>query len=164
MSRLLTSCFGLGWLPVAPGTWGSLPPTVAFGLLYQVNASGALVATVMIVLALAGSVVCVMMAPAVIASSGKNDPREVVADELAGQAVTFLAVPWFGIEHFSIRQAWLVAGVGFLFFRGFDIAKPWPMRRLERLPRGWGVLADDMAAGVCAAIGLLVFVRLLIAA
>lgn len=164
MSRLLTSCFGLGWLPVAPGTWGSLPPAVAFGLLCQLDAKGVLIATVMVVLALAGSIACVILAPAVIASSGKNDPREVVVDELAGQAVTFLPVPLFSVEHFSIRQAWLVAGVGFLLFRAFDIAKPWPIRRLERLPMGWGILADDMAAGICAAIGLLIFVRLLITA
>lgn len=118
----------------------------------------------MVVVALAGSIVCVMLAPGVIARSGENDPREVVADELAGQAVAFVGVPWFGIEHFTVGQAWLVTTVGFLLFRVADIAKPWPIRRLERLPRGWGILADDMAAGVCAAIGLLILVRLLIAA
>jgi phosphatidylglycerophosphatase A len=164
MSRLLTSCFGLGWLPVAPGTWGSLPPAVAFGLLCQFNVSGPIIAAVMVALGLAGSIVCVMLAPAVIASSGKNDPREVVVDELAGQAVTFLGVPLFGVERFSAGQAWLVAGVGFLLFRVFDIAKPWPIRRFEKLHTGWGILADDIAAGICAAIGLLIFVRFLITA
>ncbi|UCG56360.1 MAG: phosphatidylglycerophosphatase A [Phycisphaerales bacterium] len=149
---------------MAPGTWGSLPPTVAFGLLCHLDAKGVLISAVMAALALAGSAVCVVSAPAVIASSGKNDPREVVADELAGQAVTFLAVPLFGVECFSVGHAWLVAGVGFLLFRVFDIAKPWPIGKLERLPRGWGILADDIAAGICAAMGLLIFVRLLITA
>jgi phosphatidylglycerophosphatase A len=114
----------------------------------------------MAVLAIAGSVICVKFAPAAIAATGKSDPGEVVADELAGQAVTFLAVPLLSPEIFSSRQIWVITAGGFLLFRLFDIAKPPPIRRLEKLPEGWGVLADDLLAGVYAAIVLQIIIRL----
>jgi phosphatidylglycerophosphatase A len=114
----------------------------------------------MAALALAGSIICVRFAPAAIAATGKNDPGEVVADELAGQAVTFLAVPLLSPEILSIRQIWFITAGGFLLFRLFDIAKPWPICKLEKLPEGWGVLADDLMAGVFAAIVLLIVIFL----
>jgi len=114
----------------------------------------------MAALTIAGSIVCVKFAPAVIAATGKTDPREVVADELAGQAVTFLVSPFLAISAVSSRDIWLAAALGFFLFRFFDIAKPWPIRKLERLPGGWGVLADDLMAGVFAAIVLQIIIRL----
>ncbi len=101
----------------------------------------------MLVLALAGSIVCVGFAPAAIARTGKNDPGEVVADEFAGQAVTFM-----GIAAITPSQMIVAAVLGFLLFRLFDIVKPWPIRKLEALPGGWGILADDLLAGVYAGI------------
>jgi phosphatidylglycerophosphatase A len=155
--RLLTSCFGLGWLPVAPGTWGSLPPAIIFGLLCHLGLSTASAAVIMAVLALAGSVVCVKFAPAVIAATGKPDPREIVADEFAGQAITFLPTGLWAINEFPTTGIWIAVGFGFMLFRIFDITKPWPIRRLEKLPKGWGILADDLLAGVFAAIVLQIF-------
>lgn len=114
----------------------------------------------MAALALIGSVVCVKYAPDVVAAIGKSDPGEVVADEFAGQAVTFLATAFFFSETFTTRQIWLIALLGFFLFRLLDIAKPWPIRKLEKLPAGWGVLADDLMAGVYAAVGLAICVRL----
>ena len=163
MKRLAASCFGLGRLPLAPGTWGSLPPAIIFALLCEFGASAVLISVIMAALALAGSVVCVKCTPAVTAVTGKSDPREVVVDELAGQAVTFLAVPFLAIGTISTSQIWATTVLGFLLFRLFDIAKPWPMRKFEKLPKGWGVLADDLLAGVCAAILLLVCFSLWIA-
>jgi len=160
---MVASCFGLGRLPVAPGTWGSLPPAIIFGLMCQFGASSAMVSIVMAALVLAGSVVCVQFAPAAIAATGKSDPREVVVDEVAGQAVTFLAVPFLAAGASSAGQIWVIAAAGFGLFRLFDIAKPWPIRRLERLPEGWGVLADDLMAGVYAWIVLQVCIRLFVA-
>ena len=151
MRRLLTSCFGLGFLPIAPGTWGSLPPTVIFALLCYSGASDLLIALVMAGLILAGSFVCVKFSPGIIESTGKIDPREVVADEFAGQAVTFLAI---GVIPQS--QIIIASVLGFLAFRFFDIFKPWPIRKLEKLPAGWGILADDLLAGVYAGIVLVV--------
>lgn len=154
MKRLLASCFGLGRLPVAPGTWGSLPPTIIFGLMWYFGASSISISIVIAALALAGSIVCIKFAPAVIAATGKSDPGEVVADELAGQAVTFLFIPLLTLETFSTGQIWVTTVVGFLLFRLFDIVKPRPIHKLEKLPKGWGVLADDLLAGVYAGIVL----------
>ncbi len=160
MKRLVTSCFGLGRLPLAPGTWGSLPAAIIFALMWHFHASGILISIVMAVLALAGSVICVKFAPAAIAATGKADPREVVADEFAGQAVTFLAIPFLITAAISTKQIWAAAVLGFLLFRLFDIVKPWPIRKLEKLPKGWGVLADDLLAGVYASIALLFCLRI----
>jgi len=159
MKRLLASCFGLGRLPLAPGTWGSLPPTIIFGLMSQMQTPAVIISIVMAALTIAGSIICVRFAPAVIAETGKNDPGEVVADELAGQAVAFLTIPFLGPEIFSTSQIWVITAGGFLLFRLFDIAKPWPICKLEKLPEGWGVLADDLLAGVYAAIVLQIIIR-----
>jgi len=160
---MVASCFGLGRLPVAPGTWGSLPPAIIFGLMCQFHVSGIWISIVMAALVLVGSAACVKFAPAAIAATGKTDPREVVVDEVAGQAVTFLAVPFLAAGASSAGQIWVIAAAGFGLFRLFDIAKPWPIRRLERLPEGWGVLADDLMAGVYAWIVLQVCIRLFVA-
>jgi len=160
MKRLLTSCFGLGRLPLAPGTWGSLPVAIIFGLMCQFHVSGISISIVMAALALAGSIICVKFAPAIIRATGTGDPREIVADELAGQAVTFLAIAFLGLETFSTGYIWLITAGGFFLFRLFDIAKPWPIHKLEKLPEGWGVLTDDLLAGVYAAIVLQIIVRL----
>jgi phosphatidylglycerophosphatase A len=161
MKRLLTSCFGLGRLPVAPGTWGSLPPAIIFGLLCHLGISTASAATIMAVLALAGSVVCIKFAPAIIAATGKSDPKEIVADELAGQAITFLPVGLWAINEFTTTEIWIVVGFGFVLFRILDITKLWPIRKLEKLPGGWGILADDLLAGVFAAIVLQICIPLI---
>jgi len=160
MKRLFTSCFGLGRLPVAPGTWGSLPPAVVFGLMCSLNAPPVAISIVMAALVLAGSVVCVAFAPAAIAATGKNDPSEVVADELAGQAVTFLLSPFLAIGTASQKEVWITALAGFVLFRIFDISKPWPISKLEKFPAGWGILADDLLAGVFAWIVLQIFIKL----
>ena len=160
MRRLLTSCFGLGWLPVAPGTWGSLPPALLFALMCHLGTPPMLISIVMAALALAGSVICIRFAPAVIAATGETDPREVVSDEFAGQAVTFLAIPFLFTALVSTGQIWVATVLGFLLFRLFDIVKPWPARKLEKLSKGWGILADDLLAGVYAGIALIFCLRI----
>jgi len=165
MKRLLATCFGLGWLPLAPGSWGSLPPTIIFTVMCYFGTSAISLSIVMAALVLAGSIVCVRFAPAVIAATGKNDPEEIVADEIAGQSVTFLATGFLvsakrfaeaglAIETFSTKQILGIAALGFLLYRAFDSVKPWPIRKLEKLPAGWGILADDLMAGVYAAVAL----------
>lgn len=162
MKRLFTSCFGLGRLPVAPGTWGSLPPAVVFGLMCSLNAPPVAISIVMAALILAGSAACVAFAPAAIAATGRNDPGEVVADELAGQAVTFLISPFLAMGTASPKQIWITALAGFVLFRIFDISKPWPISRLEKLPAGWGILADDLLAGVFAWVVLQICIKLFV--
>src|ERR671917_101291 len=87
---------------------------------------------------------------------GKKDPGAVVVDEVAGQLITFLFVPW------QTTWTWTVA-LGFIAFRVFDIWKPYPVRRLEGLGGGVGIMADDMLAGFYAAtaMSLLVTLRLI---
>ncbi len=154
VGRLFTSCLGLGWLPIAPGTWGSLPAAVVFGVLLWLGVPAVVICLVMAGLVILGSVSCVVFSPGVIEATGKKDPGEVVADELAGQAVTFLAAGFFAAE----SNGAILGLVGFLAFRFFDILKPPPCRRLEKLPAGVGILADDLMAGVYAAIVLQIYI------
>jgi phosphatidylglycerophosphatase A len=138
-----------------------VPPTILFGLFTGLGASSAGTATVMAVLVVGGSVGCVLCAPASMAARKVNDPGEVVADEFAGQALAFLVVVLIVAGPRSSWETLLLALGGFLAFRVFDIAKPWPIRSLERLPAGWGILADDLAAGLMAAICVCLAARLL---
>ena len=154
IARVFTSCFGLGMLPVAPGTWGSLPAAVIFVVLLWLGVPAVVICLVMAGLVILGSVSCVVFAPAAIEATGKKDPGEVVADELAGQAVAFLAAGFFAAE----SNGAILALVGFLAFRFFDILKPPPCRQFEKLPAGFGILADDLMAGVYAAIVLHIYI------
>jgi undecaprenyl-diphosphatase len=113
----------------------------------------------MAALALVGSYFCVKFTPAVIAATSKTDPPEVVADEVAGQAITLLAVPFLAPGAVSPSQFFTTAAAGFLLFRAFDTVKPWPVHKFEKLPEGWGVLTDDLMAGVYAGIALLFCIR-----
>ena len=144
-AELLTTCFGLGKLPFCPGTWGSLPPVVLYQVLGYVPGPMFPAATpiAMVLLLIGFSWICIHYAPAVIASTGKKDPQMIVADEVAGQAVTMLIISllWPG----NICNTTVL---GFALFRLFDITKPWPCKRLEKLPAGVGILADDLMAGL----------------
>lgn len=121
-----------------------------------------LATAVMAVMLVFGCVACILYAPASIAATGKKDPGEVVMDEFAGQALTFLLVPLLVARNLSGWGSFLLASFGFLMFRVLDIAKPWPIRRLERLPGGWGVLADDLVAGLASAVFVYLAVKLLV--
>lgn len=160
--RWIAACFGLGWLPVAPGTWGSLPPAIVFGMLMYAGVPGATTMAVMVGLLVFGSATCLCCAPASITATGYQDPGEVVMDEFAAQALVFLAVPLLVPRNLSGWESFTLAAFGFFMFRVFDILKPGPIRRMERLPGGWGVLADDLAAGLGAAVFVYLAMRLLI--
>ena len=91
------------------------------------------------------------------ARRGIKDPGAVVIDEVAGQWLTFLvALPV--LHHFAVVSRPEVLALGFLTFRVFDVAKPWPVSRLERLPGGLGIMADDLAAAVYAGLLLIALV------
>lgn len=156
VKRMFLTCFGLGYLPVAPGTWGSLPPAIIFGLMCYFGLPILLITIVMAVFVLTGSFVCIRFSDELVSAVGKPDPGQIVADEFAGQAATFLILPAVSTE---IALTTIIAG--FLLFRVFDIIKPWPIKKLEKLPRGWGILCDDLLAGVYASIVLNVFLFLL---
>ena len=145
MKKFLTSCFGLGLLPVAPGTFGSLPPVVLYMTLRYLSSDTVCIGA-MVVCLLAGLAITVICSPAVIAATGKKDPGQIVSDEVAGQSVALLGVCLIGP-----KEICLPAAAAFGLFRLFDITKPWPCRRLEKLPAGIGIVADDIAAGIYAA-------------
>jgi phosphatidylglycerophosphatase A len=126
----------LGSLPLVPGTFGSL---AGVGIALLVPADGWHLGIGIGVLV--ASALTVALGPAAARAAGRKDPPQVVMDEVAGMLLTLLLVP---------APSAMEAGFGFLFFRAFDILKPWPGRRLERLPDGWGILLDDLAAGVYA--------------
>lgn len=133
---------GIGFAPFAPGTFGSVWGPV---LVWGVQQAGLPVATVLgiaVAFIAAGIPICT----AASAALGKHDPGEVVYDEIAAFWIVFLPHIIFGRPIGSLA----IIG-GFAFFRVFDIAKPWPVNRLEKLPDGLGIMADDLAAGVYAA-------------
>ena len=79
-------------------------------------------------------------ATAIARASGRKDPQHVVIDEVAGQMIALIAVP----------VNWKAVLAGFILFRAFDITKPWPIRSLEKLPEGTGIVVDDLGAGIYA--------------
>ena len=160
MKRLLTSCFGLGWLPAAPGSWGSLPPAIAFGLIYYLGGGGILAFAVMAAFFIAGSIICVKLSGAAVDATGKEDPNEVVVDEIAGQALSFMAIPFLNNSELAVRQIVTISVLGYFLFRLFDTIKPWPCYRFERFHGGWGILADDLMAGTYACVWLAVIAKL----
>jgi phosphatidylglycerophosphatase A len=142
LSVALGTGFGIGFAPFAPGTFGSLlGPPLVWGVL-QAGLPVAVVLAIAAVFIAVGIPVCT----AASAALGKHDPGQVVYDEIAAFWIVFL-------PHivFAKPIGWLAAIAGFAFFRVFDIAKPWPVNRLEKLPDGLGIMADDLAAGVYAA-------------
>jgi phosphatidylglycerophosphatase A len=141
----LATLFGIGRVRTAPGTVASL---VALILAYPVAATGGrfmLLAGGLVANAV-GAWACDVYAR----EKGQKDPPECVIDEFAGQWIACAFVP---LSPFSFAPLSLLGFVlAFVLFRIFDIAKPWPISRLERLPGGLGIMADDLAAGLAAGV------------
>lgn len=142
-----SGCY-LGLIPGAPGTYASLAATLAFYGVYRIYSR--------ILPELHLSAVCLISAIGMIASSAvarrenQEDPRKIVIDEIAGQ---LLAFAWIPVTPWTLL-------FGFLLFRAFDIWKPFPIRRLEHLPDGVGIIADDLLAGVYACLVLHLMLRI----
>ena len=172
LALALATC-GVGLIPVAPGTWGSgvgvllylglghltervFDYTVWRGLNISPQQFPNILTTVLLLATLLVALVGMWAATRAEKLLGKKDPGAVVVDEVAGQLIAFLFVPW------QTTWTWTVVA-GFVAFRVFDIWKPYPVRRLEGLGGGLGIMADDMLAGFYAAalMSLLVTLRLL---
>jgi len=132
--RLLGSGLGLGLAPVAPGTCGTL-----LGVALAFVSPPFLVPALALAFAVAG----VALGRAAETSAGHRDPRWFVLDEVAGYLAAAVALPVASRPAASLSAA-------FVAFRVFDVAKPWPCRRVERWPAGWGIVADDLVAGIYA--------------
>jgi phosphatidylglycerophosphatase A len=146
----IASGLGSGYSPVAPGTAGSVVGVIIAILFVILSGlkifSGYIYVLTTAVIFAAG----VWSAGRAEVIYGEKDCGKIVIDEIAGMLVTLYLVP------FDWR--WLLAG--FLFFRFFDIVKPFPARRIDqRVKGGWGVMLDDIAAGVYANISLQILVR-----
>jgi phosphatidylglycerophosphatase A len=140
VSTAIATWFGCGLFPWGPGTVGSL---AAVAIAFVLHAYGGLGRGTLIV------VTVVLLGPGIWAATqtaqlaGRKDPGLVVVDEVLGQWVALLGVA---------ARNWKVFVVAFILFRVFDIWKPWPVRKLEQLPEGVGIVADDLAAGAYAAL------------
>ena len=143
---------GVGYFPIAPGTAGSLVGVAAVVGLGQLPLHRAAAIGVLAAASLGLCALGVWAAGKAEEFFGRTDPGQVVVDEVVGQMLTFLLIP-------HTTWKWLVGG--FLLFRFFDIVKPFPARQAERIPRGWGIMLDDVVAGlyamaVLAVIGLVI--------
>jgi phosphatidylglycerophosphatase A len=138
---------GVGYFPVVPGTAGSAVGVVLVAALDAIQISTAwrfvLQALMIIIIFFLG----VWSAGQSEKFFGRTDPGHVVIDEVAGQMVAFLLLP---------HASWKLLLAGFVLFRVFDISKPFPAGRAERLPGGWGIMVDDIVAGIYA-LGALAF-------
>ncbi len=141
MRKLVLSFFGAGYVPKAPGTAGSAAALAAYMAMRAALDEPWLAVACGAAVLVAGAVT-VGLSGRVVEEIGESDPQFIVTDEVAGM---FLAVLWM-----PGYPAWLVAAAGFGWFRLLDILKPLGIRRLEKLGGGWGILADDLAAGALA--------------
>lgn len=138
-ATVIATFFGTGRLRPGPGSWGSAATVLLWWILtrwippnWQPWAA--------FLLAVLAVLVGIPAASRVARATALKDPQFVVIDEVAGQLITLIAVP----------VSWKSLLLGFILFRGFDIVKPPPLSRLERLPEGVGIVADDVGAGLYA--------------
>lgn len=144
--KLLSSAFGLGFLPIAPGTWGTLLGVAIHIGVFLAAARGSFLQIMLIALA----IVCIISVPLGNWAEKywqRKDPKPFVLDEVAGYLLT---ASFFFTGNIITTIIW-----AFIMSRIFDILKPWPVRLAENLPGGWGILIDDLLASVYAVILLL---------
>lgn len=158
----LSTVFGLGLMRPFPGTWGSLPPVLVAAALLAVGLGPqthpTLYMGVMLAIALLFAAGCIIEGDRAEARFGGKDPSNVVADEVAGQALALVALP--GFAQSSPAAAAVLLLWFFIAFRLLDIAKPWPIRAVQRVPGGWGILLDDLLAGLTVALFTLLLIAL----
>jgi phosphatidylglycerophosphatase A len=137
----LGTFFGAGFLKPGPGTYGSIAALLLwYGAAHILNPSPTALAIGTIIAAVLVTLIGIPAATIVARESGREDPGHVVIDEAAGQLIALIAIP----------ADWKHAVLSLLLFRAFDIFKPPPIRQLERLPAGTGIMLDDVAAGLFA--------------
>jgi|SRR5579871_1771241 len=136
VAELIATFFGIGRLRPGPGTWGSVATVLLWAALAHWLPPSLRTPTA-IALAILVTAIGIPAATRVSRSLAAKDPQIVVIDEVAGQLIALIAVP----------LAWKTFLAGFILFRAFDITKPPPVRQLERLSEGTGIVMDDVAAG-----------------
>lgn len=146
IAKLIATFFYVGLIPIAPGTFGTL---AAIPLFYIISGLPLYLYLLITLVVIGVSVWASNIAEGIY---GKTDPGQIVADEVAGYLVTMILIPPTAMNII----------VGFILFRLFDIVKPPPVRSFERMHGGWGVVIDDVAAGVYACVCMHVIVRFLL--
>ncbi|MGH7888971.1 MAG: phosphatidylglycerophosphatase A family protein [Thermodesulfobacteriota bacterium] len=141
--QFIATFFYLGYSPIAPGTAGTLGAVLPFYLLAHFSHP------IYFLFVLGFIILSIWVSTEACTAFGESDPNEVVVDEVCGYLVTMFLVPTSTVN----------VVLGFFLFRFFDILKPPPIRRIERLPGGFGIVADDVAAGIYANIILQIITR-----
>ena len=138
---LIGTFFGAGLLKPGPGTYGSISAVLLwFAAAHILHPAPAALAIGTAIAAILTTLIGIPAATIVANESGREDPGHVVIDEVAGQLIALIAIP----------ADWQHAALSLLLFRFFDILKPPPVRQLERLHGGTGIMLDDVAAGILA--------------
>lgn len=136
-SRIISTFFGIGFFPIAPGTLASLVTVLVYKyFLYSMRWP------YMLLLFLLLYVLGVITSSFYVSESGKEDPSEVVLDEVLGQLIAL----------FMLRPSWLLVLSAFFAFRFFDILKPFFIKKAEKFSKGWGIMLDDIIAGIYSSI------------
>ncbi|MBV9770201.1 MAG: phosphatidylglycerophosphatase A [Bryobacterales bacterium] len=152
LAFLIATWFGCGFVPIAPGTAGSLAGlTIAIALHFIFHYGGGSERGTLLLLTAILLIPGIWSAGLVEKQTNKRDPQIVVVDEVIGQWITLAGAATFN------WKTWLVA---FVLFRLLDTWKPAPARQLESLPGGWGIVADDVMAGLYGALAIFVLDRL----
>ena len=153
----LVTGMGLGLMRPAPGTWGSLPPVALAMLLAFAVTDPRHIDMALAAMGLVFGLSCLVWGELAEKSFGRKDPGAVVADEVAGQSLALMWLPWSG------NNARIIAtcAIAFFAFRLFDIVKPPPARGWQRFPGGLGILIDDLVAGLYALVATQILVRVL---
>jgi phosphatidylglycerophosphatase A len=140
---LAATCGGLGRVPAAPGTFGALLGTLVAAGLAAAAVSPGVEAAALVAANVLGVPLCTRAARLL----GRGDPGQIVYDECASLPLALLVLP-------AAARTPAALAAAFVLHRIFDVNKPFPLRRLERLPRGLGIMADDWGAAGYAAAGL----------
>jgi phosphatidylglycerophosphatase A len=148
LSWLIATFFYIGYMRPGPGTWASGVTVLLWWLAARAIAPTWLIPAAVVA---AATITLVGIAPSTVVAreSGVEDPGFVVIDEVAGQMIALIGAP--------LDWKYLIAG--FILFRSFDIVKPFPLRRLEKLPSGLGIMMDDVGAGLYALVLLQLWVH-----
>jgi len=145
ISKIIATFFGSGFFPIAPGTAASFLTALVY-LWWIHGFAGPVQAGIIVILFFTGSLTATRYSREL----GQTDPGRIVIDETCGQLIALFLCP----------PTWMAVAVGFILFRIFDIIKPYPINKLEKFPRGWGIMADDVGAGVAAGILLRLILRI----
>ncbi|MEW6127132.1 MAG: phosphatidylglycerophosphatase A [Acidobacteriota bacterium] len=141
---LIATGFGAGLMPKAPGTFGAIESVLVFVAAVALPLSPQILLILFSLMSLVSFAAGVWAANRVCKATGLDDPGQIVVDEICGQFIALVPV--------ALAPSWLNIVLAFLLFRLFDITKPYPIRKLENFHGGLGVMADDVLAGIYAAL------------